>query len=68
MRLTLMPGAGSNSYMVITGPGLHLDDLAVYAVVLQLLLQYPRVELDALLVDLDLLLLYGVEERDRGSL
>ena len=22
MRLTLMPGAGSNSYMVITGPGL----------------------------------------------
>ena len=31
MRFTLTPGAGSNSKVVITGPGPHRDDLAVDA-------------------------------------
>ena len=49
-----------------TGP--HLDDLALYPVILELLFEYPRVELGALLIDLDLFLLDGVEERHRGQL
>ena len=42
MRFTFTPGAGSISKVVITGPGPHLDDLALDAEVGQLGLEDLR--------------------------
>ena len=51
MRFTLTPGAGSNSKVVITGPGPHRDDLADDAEVGELRLEDVRARAQRLLVD-----------------
>ena len=40
--LTLTPGAGRSSKRVMTGPGMHLDDLGLDAEIAQLELDQPR--------------------------
>ena len=42
-RDDLMPGAGSSSYKVTTGPGLNLDDLAADAEILQHAFEQSRI-------------------------
>ena len=43
-----MPGAGSSSYSVTTGPGPHIDDLALDAEILQHAFERFRILLDLL--------------------
>ena len=68
MRRTLTPGAGLNSYIVMTGPGTHRDDFAFDAKVFELFLQDERVGLQRLFVDLDLLMSAGSRSSSGGSL
>ena len=50
MRFTLTPGAGSNSYIVITGPGCTVTTRPADAEVRELLLEDPRVHDQAVAV------------------
>ena len=50
-RDALMPGAGSSSYSVTTGPGPHLHDLAAHAVILEHGFEHAGVLGQRLLVD-----------------
>ena len=65
-RLALMPLAGSSSYMVTTGPGPHLDDLAAHVEVLEHRFEQARVALQPGAVDLLARLLRAAGEQVDG--
>ena len=51
-RLALMPLAGSSSYIVTTGPGTNLDDVAADVEIVEHALEQARVALEPGAVDL----------------
>ena len=62
-RLALMPLAGSSSYMVTTGPGPDLDDVAADVEILEHGFEQARVALEPGAVDL----LLGLSRAARAS-
>jgi hypothetical protein len=65
-RLALMPGAGSSSYMVTTGPGRTSVIIALHMEIVEHRLEQPRIAFQRGLVDLGADVLGGTSASSSG--